>query len=820
MRIHGQKHRQVQQGKHGDPGRPAPAATRNREVRSILHVQRTADASQPDRELEAPSLVHEVLATPGHPLDPATRGSMEHRFGQDFSHVRVHSDAKAAQSAEAVDALAYTAGRDVVFGAGRYAPGTSEGDHLLAHELAHTVQQGPTANTIQRALKFEFQTLNHVWAVKKSGAPKPELLPRKYAPTTKGYKEGSGEESGDKPAFLAAGQKGGPAKKKGDFVFVEAEGPLVLEEAKPPEFDPAKAAQFVREYKFKTQVKETDILGKPVGKGRQLELVRETDNAKDPAMSGLFNPNTFELQYFNQDGTQLDVHLSKSREFKKDHVKLMKVGRGKSGIDETKAAQTVEIFKVTDDPAGPVDFLGTPAKVERVSVVDNAKDKAMKGQFNPGTWEKKYFLAADFAGEVLSSSATPLDVHMDTDGRLKPGQIKFMKREKLAAAREQTAIELQSESEGAIEFETPKWFRRFSEIQERIQEAVDMTKTINDQRGIAGQKITDPALLSEIDTKKKSDDLGEVVEWPDSLSTAHLKKLNADKRKLLVQIVDDTWIARIQASEGIALSEYGSLMEEHEEPWARDIVAPNADSIFATAFADAKAKKSDLEESRFANLKGFLQLVVTYIVRGQVEDVGHIPKDVAFLMARTNFGSMHKELLSAEEKALFKAMVGKKASDSPILSALEVPINAERSRRGLGSVTLTRPSPFFFSLPGGKRNPQIHKWLKGITENSDLLSGVVKGISDAMGAKTVQKKPGEKDFKQALFEVRRTAGHGASLTPEGRIDDNSVGNDRPASGWVSFAKDIFDAAKARSADTPDDPTTPKVNESSKTALID
>ena len=63
------------------------------------------------------------------------------RFGHDFAHVRVHADAGAAESARSVHALAYTVGSDVVFGAGQYAPGTRAGKQLLAHELAHVVQQ-------------------------------------------------------------------------------------------------------------------------------------------------------------------------------------------------------------------------------------------------------------------------------------------------------------------------------------------------------------------------------------------------------------------------------------------------------------------------------------------------------------------------------------------------------------------------------------------------------------------------------------------------------------------------------------------------------
>ncbi|MBD2520091.1 DUF4157 domain-containing protein [Nostoc sp. FACHB-973] len=90
---------------------------------------------------EVPPIVHEVLRSPGQPLDSHTRAFMESRFGHNFSQVRVHTDVKAAESAQAVNALAYTVGQDVVFGAGQYAPGITAGKKLLAHELVHTLQQ-------------------------------------------------------------------------------------------------------------------------------------------------------------------------------------------------------------------------------------------------------------------------------------------------------------------------------------------------------------------------------------------------------------------------------------------------------------------------------------------------------------------------------------------------------------------------------------------------------------------------------------------------------------------------------------------------------
>jgi outer membrane protein OmpA-like peptidoglycan-associated protein len=160
---------------------------------------------------EVPSIVHEVLHSPGQPLDSATRAFMEPRFSHDFSgvraiapvagismkgmaigspddsleheadhvadgvmrsgepaasgasshmgtgleHVRIHADDRAAESARAVNARAYTVGRDVVFGRSEYRPGSSEGRRLLAHELAHVFQQSGGGPTLVQRVVFE-----------------------------------------------------------------------------------------------------------------------------------------------------------------------------------------------------------------------------------------------------------------------------------------------------------------------------------------------------------------------------------------------------------------------------------------------------------------------------------------------------------------------------------------------------------------------------------------------------------------------------------------------------------------------------------------
>lgn len=104
---------------------------------------------------EVPASVHEVLRSPGQPLDAATRGFMEPRFGHDFSQVRVHADGEASRAARAVHAKAYTFGRDIVFGSGEYAPETVRGRRLLAHELTHIVQQRAAAAASSVALHIE-----------------------------------------------------------------------------------------------------------------------------------------------------------------------------------------------------------------------------------------------------------------------------------------------------------------------------------------------------------------------------------------------------------------------------------------------------------------------------------------------------------------------------------------------------------------------------------------------------------------------------------------------------------------------------------------
>jgi hypothetical protein len=121
-----------------------------RKKRLTLQRYSLSSSKRQEDERTVPPIVHDVLRSPGQPLDAGTRAFMEPRFGHDFSHVRVHADARAAESAQAVNALAYAVGHDVVFEANQYAPHSRDGQKLLTHELTHVVQQRHAASAPER----------------------------------------------------------------------------------------------------------------------------------------------------------------------------------------------------------------------------------------------------------------------------------------------------------------------------------------------------------------------------------------------------------------------------------------------------------------------------------------------------------------------------------------------------------------------------------------------------------------------------------------------------------------------------------------------
>jgi hypothetical protein len=134
---------------------------------SLIQRSATHESALP----QAPPMIQDVLNSPGQALDTATSSFMENRFGHDFSGVRIHTDPRAAQSARAIAARAYTVGNHIVFGESQFDSSNSRGRRLLSHELAHVVQQRSGSvyrQLIQRSL-IPYRQIN--WTDFKATSP-------------------------------------------------------------------------------------------------------------------------------------------------------------------------------------------------------------------------------------------------------------------------------------------------------------------------------------------------------------------------------------------------------------------------------------------------------------------------------------------------------------------------------------------------------------------------------------------------------------------------------------------------------------------------
>ncbi|HYP26483.1 MAG TPA: DUF4157 domain-containing protein [Blastocatellia bacterium] len=140
----------------------APSAGSNGEEKG--QVRQTAGHTQPSAagETVAPFTADEAKLSSGQKLDPATRSFFEPRFGHDFSRVRVHADGDSARLSESLNAHAFTYGSNIYFNRAQYNPASPEGKHLLAHELAHVVQQSGGAGLVQRQPKRQPKTTKPV----------------------------------------------------------------------------------------------------------------------------------------------------------------------------------------------------------------------------------------------------------------------------------------------------------------------------------------------------------------------------------------------------------------------------------------------------------------------------------------------------------------------------------------------------------------------------------------------------------------------------------------------------------------------------------
>jgi Domain of unknown function (DUF4157) len=525
-----------------------------------LQIQRFTGHADTESDT-VPASVDRVLASSGRPLEPALREDMEQRFGHDFSQVRVHAGDAAGQSAQDVNANAYTVGKNIVFGPSRFTPETYAGRRLLAHELTHVVQQSSAQERVA----------NQRYAHRDSGTS-------------------------------ARGRENLPAT-------VHSQSHPILQ----------------RDLGFEFQVQSNTLT---TNKGQKFGV--------------------------------------------------------KSG-----------------------------------------------GFFH----------------------------------RVPPG--------------DKHGLELQTDTGSVLEFQTHH-FQKWSELETQIQAAVDIVKDIN----------KDPKAFP--------------FNQESRLQKAGLLKKD---EKLEVSVNDPSFKADIQSTEGVALTQYESLLKEHERDPTKyiDPVLKDAQDIVNAA---AKASKSIKPGVKLDNLRGFLQIIINYVRRGQEElwdkSAASPVKATVRLMQRTDFSSAFRDLLSADEKTLFKEILKSNA----ILTAVGIGANDLFFKTGYwghlgnmyaffegGKVAALAPenktpihdcskktkTPGIDSSECGKSVPDsvitVGGWLNSIvTQTKDALSPPFRG-SVSMGKFPVASKGTEKGL--VVVEAR------------GYRTRNRL---QPASKWLDFAEDVFSEA--------------------------
>lgn len=223
---------------------------------SVVHLQASAGNASVSRLLadeEGPTKVKSVIGSGGgERMDDRTAQHMEERFGEDFSGVRIHRDARAADSARAVNAHAYTVGNEIVFQSGRYDPDSETGRRTLAHELTHVVQQraGPVDGTpVGGGIRvshpsdtFEQAASHNAERLMSSASPEP-IAPARVAPVQRdaidqgatapmisAQRQAAPEEEEEQAAGLMAQRQAAPEEEE-----EQAAGGIAQREAAPEE---------------------------------------------------------------------------------------------------------------------------------------------------------------------------------------------------------------------------------------------------------------------------------------------------------------------------------------------------------------------------------------------------------------------------------------------------------------------------------------------------------------------------------------------------------------------------------------------------------
>ncbi|NES88031.1 DUF4157 domain-containing protein [Okeania sp. SIO2B9] len=303
----------------------------------------------------------------GQPLSDSTRAFMEPRFGYDFSNVRVHTDDRAASAARDLNAQAFTVGQDIFFGSGRYAPESTVGKRLFAHELVHTLQQQPKSPSAFVAEPSD-----------------PEQAPTALEPSLPplSSEEAGGNKSLDtktEPEPKTDGGKNDVASQESVETKVEDTEPSLKSTAEESESDVALELE-----------KPSAIGEEEVAEVSSLSL----EGASDQALSKFMESSPSEIAATQPNlGTQLDSNLKQEQQAEVENAPTL-VAKTSGTVEEgVKAPEQISAggAEISDgvtqtDPgelkASPPENLGTlPNNKEKEKLVDRQDDNSFLGWF-------------------------------------------------------------------------------------------------------------------------------------------------------------------------------------------------------------------------------------------------------------------------------------------------------------------------------------------------------------------------------------------------------------------------------------------------------
>ena len=149
-----------------------PTNIERQNQRSVLRSEKASGETGPAGDTGVPEPVRDVISSTGHSLDPAIQRAMENRMDDSFSDVQIHTGSQAAAACESINARAFTVGNHIAFNSGEYDPSSPEGQHVLAHELAHVRQQTQGAVSLlpQEDVELEVDP-DRSWSVRQKRLP-------------------------------------------------------------------------------------------------------------------------------------------------------------------------------------------------------------------------------------------------------------------------------------------------------------------------------------------------------------------------------------------------------------------------------------------------------------------------------------------------------------------------------------------------------------------------------------------------------------------------------------------------------------------------